>query len=292
MAQDINRATAGYLPPDVAQEIWGKTVEDSAIMQLARRIELPGNGKQIPVITGEPEAAWVGETEEKPVSTHTLESKTITPYKLAVIEPVSEEFARDRRALYEELCRRLPKALATKFDRTVLNFDSMTPVSAPGNDFDQLGNATAITEADMWKALVTADGSVAAADGILNGWVFSPAGKSRLLSAVDNNNRPLYINNPAEYGIPTLLGAPVYVSKALSNSSPKAIAVAGDWSNAVYGTVEGIKIKTSTEASLNTTNGTLNLFQSNMIAVLAEIEVGFRVADINQFVYLDQKCGL
>jgi HK97 family phage major capsid protein len=56
------------LPVDVSREIMQKTQEESAIMQLARQIALPGRGVAINVITGDPEAAWVGETASKPVS--------------------------------------------------------------------------------------------------------------------------------------------------------------------------------------------------------------------------------
>ena len=57
------------LPSDVSKEIIQKAQEQSAVMQLARQIVLPGNGLTIPVITGDPEAEWVTETGVKPVKT-------------------------------------------------------------------------------------------------------------------------------------------------------------------------------------------------------------------------------
>src|SRR5690606_41795837 len=65
-----------------------------------------------------PTADWVDETDEKPVSRPTFGSKSITPYKLAVIVPFSDEFRRDANALYNECVRRLPGVLAKKFDRS------------------------------------------------------------------------------------------------------------------------------------------------------------------------------
>ena len=61
MAIDMNRTTIA-LPGQVSGEIWQKTQESSAVMGLARRIALPGLGVTIPVITGDPEAAWVTST--------------------------------------------------------------------------------------------------------------------------------------------------------------------------------------------------------------------------------------
>ncbi|MBQ2031580.1 MAG: phage major capsid protein [Lachnospiraceae bacterium] len=108
------------LPADVSQEILQKTQSASAVMALAQQIPLPGRGLNIPVITSDPTAAWVGETEAKPVSNPSLGTKIMTAYKLAVIMPFSNEFRRDARALYDALVARLPGALAKKFDETVI----------------------------------------------------------------------------------------------------------------------------------------------------------------------------
>ena len=50
------------LPAEVSSEILQKTQEESAVMRLARKVTLPGRGITIPMITGDPEAAWVAET--------------------------------------------------------------------------------------------------------------------------------------------------------------------------------------------------------------------------------------
>jgi len=66
------------------------------------------------------------------------------------------------------------------------------------------------------------------------------------------------------------------------------VLFAGDWQNAaVYGTVEGVQISISDQATLNDGGTPLNLWQRNMFAVRAEIEVGFRVRDVNAFVSIN-----
>ncbi|MBQ9620414.1 MAG: phage major capsid protein, partial [Atopobiaceae bacterium] len=147
---DINRGTTGLtLTPEQSNEILAKAVEQSAVMRLAERVSLPGAGLSIPVITGEPVADFVAETAEKPVSNATFSTKTMTPYKIAVIEMFSMEFRRDFRRLYDELVRRLPAALSTKFDATVFHG------STPGTGFDVLTNATAVDIAtDPYAGLV------------------------------------------------------------------------------------------------------------------------------------------
>lgn len=54
----------------------------------------------------------------------------------------------------------------------------------------------------------------------------------------------------------------------------------------MWGSVEGVQIAISDQATLTDGATTINLFQRNMFAVRAEIEVGFRVRDIAQFVKL------
>lgn len=268
------------LPVAISNEIMAKTQEASAIMRLARRISLPGRGAAINVITSDPTAAWVGETEAKPVSNPGLETKIMRAYKLAVIMPISKEFRRDADALYEELVRRLPNALGAKFDATVFGNGAK-----PGNDFDNFASVTKQSLAsDVYQGLVAADTDVSLHGGVVNGYAISPQMRGILLGAVDQDKRPLFVNNTAEGAIPMILGAKTLVTKgAFVSGSPAVVGVAGDWSQAMYGTVEGVQIDISDEATLKLADDSvLYLWQNNMFAVRAEIEVGFR-ADTSLF---------
>ncbi len=278
--QATNR-TNFELPMDVSREILQKTQEASAIQRLARRVNLPGNGLIIPMITGDPTADWVTETGMKPVSNPSFDRKLMQAHKLAVIVPFSDEFRRDRKALYDQCIRRLPLALAAKFDETVL----FGPASTLAN-FD---NFSAVTQQALdtsgktaYDGLVAADIDISEQGGIVDGYVFSPQGRGILLSAVDANKRPLFINSVADDAIPRVLGAPTYFVRSAykAGGTNDIVGFAGDWSHAMWGTVEGVKIDISTEATLtytdeNSQTVTINLFQQNMFAVRAEIEVGF-----------------
>ena len=281
------------LPTEVSSEILAKTLESSAIMRLARRITLPGRGLTIPVITSDPTAAWVAETAEKPVSNPSLTTKLMTPYKIAVIVPFSKEFLRDMRMLYDELVRRLPYALGLTFDKTVIG-----ATNAPGDNFDTFAACTAqsliaTSDASLYDGLVAAVTDVAEHNGSLNGWAVSPTAVGLLLGAVDSTGRPLFIDSAADGAVPKLLGAPTYSSKGLtkagtagSDGTPAIIGVGGDWTQAMFGTVEGVQVDVSDQATVTVGSGTsqeaINLWQRNMVAVRAEIEVGFR-ADTSVF---------
>ena len=278
------------LPAEISAEILKKATEESAVMRLARKIDLPGRGVTIPVITSLPEANWVVETGIKPVSNPGLSQKNMTPYTLAVIVPFSNQFRRDAAKLYDELVRALPAALGKKFDATVFNG------TAPGTGFDVLTNCTAQSINDnsnqgAYLTLVKADTAIAAAGYDVNGYALSPQARGVLLEACDTTKRPIFINTIAEGGIPRLLGQPAYYSRGIYGAGNAAsgtsgqsdyvaakddvLGFAGDWANALYGVVEGVNISISDQASLTIGTEVVNLWERNMFAVRAEIEVGF-----------------
>lgn len=289
---DLNRTSAGVadlLPAEISREIWATAVEDSVIMRAARRINLPGSGLTIPIITGDAVADWVDETDEKPVSRATIGSKSITPYKLAVIEPISNEFRRDLPALYAELARRLPNALARKFDATVLHG------TAPGSNFDTLASATAVAVdgTDTLGDLATALTTVGAAGGDLSHWLISPQAEGTIMTAKDGAGNYAFLRDARTEGgaIGSIFGRDVLKSAAVysnpTDPDPDVIGFAGDFANsAVWGSVEGIQVAISDQATLNDNGTPLYLWQRNMFAIRAEIEVGFVVRDDSHFVKL------
>lgn len=287
--QAINRSYF-ELPPEVSREILQRAQESSAIMRLARKVDLPGDGRAFPVITGDPTATWVTETGTKPVDFPTFDKKLMQAHKLAVIVPFSDEFRRDRRALYDACINRLPNALGKEFDETVFfgpksgslaNFTNFTAVTAQALD---ASNKTA------YDGLVAADIDISEQGGTIDGYVFSPQGRGILLGTQDTSKRPIFINSVSDDAIPRILGAPTYFAKSAYKAGaaaagsdpavPDIVGFAGDWTHAMWGTVEGVKIDISTESTLTYTDSnnqtvTINLFQQNMFAVRAEIEVGF-----------------
>lgn len=280
------------LPAEVSQEIMQKMQEQSVIMRLARKVALPGRGLSIPVITGDPEAAWVAETGAKPVSNPSLSTKMMQAYKLAVIVPFSDEFRRDAAALYDAIVERLPGALALKFDQTVIG-----AVQAPGENFDTFAAATAqsILASQNYSAydgLVAAYADIAEHGGALNAFALSPTAEGILLGATDSTGRPLFINSAADGAIPRILGAEVGSSRGVYKAgaapvgtgagTPAIVGIAGDWTQAMFGTVEGVQIRFADQTGLTIGTSQVNLWEHNMFAVRAEIEVGFR-ADVSCF---------
>lgn len=298
---DLSTKTDGVvLPKDVSSEIIAKAQEASAVMGLASPISLPGPGLTIPVITGDPEASWVGETEAAPVSKSTLSSKTMKSYKLSLIELFSKEFARDLPALYDELVARLPAAMGKKLDETV--FCGATP----GTGFDVLSDVSQtvkITEAAAGKtydAFLDADELVSAADGEVSAYVLSPKGRTAVLKCKDANSRPYFLGSPMD-GASTMsiLDKPVRITNRVhkagaaesaqgkGDGSPEQLGIAGDWAGARYGIVDSVTVTPSTEATVVDADGNvISLYQRQMMAMMVSFEVGFIVRDKSQFVRL------
>lgn len=289
---DLNRTSTNVgalLPREISQEIWSTAVEESVVMRASRQINLPGSGLTIPLITGDAEAGWVAETDEKPVSDATVGNKSMTPYKLAVIETFSEEFRRDLPALYAELARRLPSALGRKFDQTVLHG------TAPGSNFDVLSGSTAVAvdTTDTVGDLVTALSTVGAAGGDLSHWLLSPQAEATVMTAKDAAGNFVLLRDvtTSTGAVGSIFGREALKSRAVysnpTDPTADTIGFAGDFArSAIFGTVEGIKVKVSDTATVNKGGTQLNLWQRNMFAILAEVEVGFIVRDGAHFVKL------
>ena len=287
---DTNRTTIS-LPAEVSDQILQKTQENSAVMRLAQQIPLPGRGAVIPVITSDPEAGWVSETAEKPVSNPGLSTKQMQAYQLAVIVPFSRQFRRDADALYNALVNRLPLALAKLFDKTVIG-----AVEKPGENFDNFAACTSQALVPgagetIYGNLVKAYLDIASAGGGMDGIAISPVGMGLLLGAVTSSGTPIF-NNAAEAAINRILGARTIESRGIYKSgaaagassagSPALVGIAGDWTQAMWGTVGGVDVSISEESTLTIGTQQINLWQRNMFAVRAEIEIGFR-ADTNCF---------
>lgn len=286
---DINRTTSGVaaLPPDVSQEIWQKIQSASVVMGLARRVQLSGAGVLWHEILADSEPAFVGETERKPVSNPTIGSKTLKAHKIAVVQTYSDEFRRDLPGLFNALIARLPGTLARTFDMAALH-----GVGAPVSDFDTLDSATAVSIKNTTAGTVDAYAgflNALAAVPSLNAWALSAQGRVTALSNRDTAGGAILNPNVLTNGsIGSILGAPVFSSENAyyNGTGPSVLGIAGDWTKAVWGQVEGVSIDIS-DNPVYASNGTLVTagWQDNMIGVRAEIHVGF-IADDTQFVRL------
>lgn len=293
---DISRHSENVIfDKEVSNEIISKAIEDSAFMQLMPQIQIAGNGKKYQTIVGDPVPQWVSETNAKPVGKFDFGKKEVMPYKMALIVPFSNEFRRDKAALYAECITRLPKLFGRKFDSTILS------TTAPGENFDVLGSATKMsilpdTGVTVYDRFVAIDGAIGANNGVMSGIALGTKGRSIVLGAKDQTGQPLFTAGVHSGQINDILGAEVSVKKGIyiagtAGSTADVVGVAGDYENAAWGAVEAIQGTISEEATLYYKNESnedvvLPLWQNNMFAVRFEIELACLIRDLNTFVLL------
>ena len=294
-AIDLNRATAGvYLTPEQSDEIWTETLKQSAVTQLATKVALPGRGTAYDTLTDTGAAAWVGETEEMAVDRPVIGNKIMKPFKLAKIIPVSNEFVRDKAALWNTIRSRASQAIAQAIDETFLTGVIGLPSQS---NVDSLSDATAVSLGKgTYKDFANIATTVWKNDGDFNGVALSPHGLAQFVAATDANGRPLLSAIPGSADLGSFFGARVIKSPwghaaAVAADSgknqvakPEMFGVAGDWTQAIYGTVEGLKMKVSDQATINDNGTAINLWQRDMIGFLVEAEIGFVVKDKTKFV--------
>ena len=298
-ALDVSRLTNGViLTPEMSSEIWTDSIKQSALTQLATRVNLPGKGVKWQTLNAPNAAEWVGETAEKPVVDPSFGSKTMIPYKLAQIITVSEEFTRDAANLWNAVQAQASEAIAQAIDKTFL----AGTIPLPGADgVDTLADAQTVSVKNgKYVDFVKIATTVLDNNGDLNGIAITNKGLSKFLSAVDENGRPLMVPGVGSTELGSAFGARMIKSPwgykdavAASGSgasavqaAPEVLGVAGDWTQAYYGTVQGIRIKMTDTATVKKGATTINLWQRNMIAFLVETEVGFIVCDKSKFVVI------
>lgn len=299
MAVPIVRPGFGtdLMPRELSEEIFSVAAKTSVIQQLCRSTPLPSTGKAIPVVTGKPAAGWVSEAGRKPVSDATIGTQTMDPKKLAVIVPFSKEYLRDSKIDLLAMLRPLiAEAFAVAFDAAAIKGTS-TPFPQflyQTTNTVEIGTASAAT-GGVYKDFVNTLGTVAdEGKGYrITGFVADDTAETTILGAVNSQGSPLFNANPVTDGsIGSILGRPLYYNASIATpivtGTPNTGGVrvlAGDFRQAVFGISEDISYDISTQASIVLADGTtrLDLWQNNLVGLLAEAEYGFLVNDVQAF---------
>jgi HK97 family phage major capsid protein len=294
---------SGFIQPTIAAPIFERARRMSVVQQLARQVPLGFNGSKIPVVTGRPTAGWVGEGGQKPATSGAMTLVSIDPKKLTAIIVVSAEVVRANPGGYMDTLRpNLAEAFAVAFDRAALHDEGPDGTGGAGpfaTFIDQTSKTTTIGSGttihndfvDVLNTLVT-DTDASGRRYRLTGWALDDLVEPTILDAVDQNNRPLYLDLPTDASAAVVGGArpgrllnrPSFMGEGVADDSGAIVGYGGDWSQAAWGVVGGINYRVSTEAPV-TVNGTLiSAFEHNLVAILAEAEYGWVVADPEAFV--------
>jgi HK97 family phage major capsid protein len=300
---------SGFLPSHLAQPIFERAARQSVVQRLVRQIPLGINGESIPYVTGRPSAAWVDEGALKPASAGSLGLKTMVPKKIAAILIVSAEVVRANPGNYITTMREsLAESFAVSFDRAALHDEGPDGTAGAGPFATYVDQATKVQEiggtavssggihTDFTEAMkdIVVDTDASGRRYQLTGWALDSVLEPVLWGAIDVNGRPLYVDLPtdadsASLNAPAgrLLGRPSFMGEGVSTINQTAVVgYGGDWTQAAWGVVGGISFDVSTEASVTINGSLVSLWQNNLVAIRAEAEYGFLVADADAFTKL------
>nr|DAY08047.1 MAG TPA: Major capsid protein [Caudoviricetes sp.] len=290
----------GFIKPELAGPIFDEAAKGSAAMSLIRKVPLGASGQAFPIVTSKPTANWTAEGAQKHTTEAGLGLVKMEPKKLTAIAVASQEVIRANPGGYSETLQALlADAFARAFDLAVFHnkggdgngtspFEttlaattkSVTLGAATGaNTYDDLVKAMSLNLQGTPKKQVT-------------GFAFDTGFEIDLLSAKDTAGRPLFAEAAYTGAVPALrsgsvLGRTTYMHENVGLD--KTVGFAGDWAKAAWGTVGGITMDISTEATVTIGGQLVSLYENNLVAVRAEAEYGFALADKDAFIKITRK---
>lgn len=290
----------GFIKPELAGPIFDEAAKGSAAMSLMKKVPLGASGQAFPIVTGKPTANWTAEGAKKHTTEASLGLVTMQPKKLTAIAVASQEVIRANPGGYSEtLAGLLAEAFARAFDLAVF-YDKGGDGTGTGPFGTSLWATTksvtlgATAGANVYDDIVKAMGLnlQGTPKKQVNGFAFDTGFEVDLLTTKDTSGRPLFAEASYDGLIPALrsgsiLGRPSYLHENVGLE--KTVGFAGDWTKAAWGTVGGITMDVSTEASVTIGGQLVSLYEQNLVAIRAEAEYGFALADKEAFVKIVRK---
>lgn len=310
-APTVRSDFSGFLPAEIAGPIFERAANMSVVQQLVRQVPLGSEGKSVPYVTARPVAGWVDEGAAKPATQGTMALKHLVPKKLAAIAVVSKEVVRANPGQYvTSLREQLAEAFAKAFDYATLhNLGGGGTGSGPFSTYiDQTtksvelgGNSQAnggvYTDfVDGMDEIIT-DSDASGRRYRVTGFALDSVVETRIRRAVDTTGHPIWSDLPTDQDSDALavpgrmLGRRSFMGEGVADPSFDIVGYAGDWSLAAWGVVGGISYEVSTQAAVTINGSLVSLFENNLVAVLAEAEYGWVVADTDAFIQYRNDSG-
>lgn len=286
---------AGLLPPEYTDEILNKTVEQSAVLRLARRLRnMPAATRIMPVVSALPTAYFVnGARGLKQTTQMTWENVTLTAEELAVIVPIGQNDLDDSSyPIWDQVKPAIETAAGAAIDAAAL-YGTNIPASwtaAFGAHAGVVALATAHSSTvslaactDLYEALMDTGGVLALleADGfIATGHIAHTTLKGYLRGCRDTHGNPIFtpgVNIGSQFATGSLDGAPVLYPLNGSIVAASGLDIAGQWSELVYAIRQDVSWSIANTGVIQDDAGAIvyNLFQQDMVALRMVFRLGF-----------------
>lgn len=286
----INRTDAAALiPEDVSREIIQGTTEQSAVMQLGRRLpDMPRAQRRLPVLSALPTAYFVnGDTGLKQTTEVNWDNKYLDAEELAVIVPIPQAVLDDADYdIWGEVKRLLMEAFGIAFDGAVL-FGTNAPSSWPTDLLaaaTSAGNSVVLGSAgdDLYDDIMGENGTIAKVelDGFMTtGHVAHMSMRGKLRGLRDDNRQLIFNRTVQDAARYELAGEPIVFPRNGAMDGSQALMFTGDFSQLVFAFRQDITYKMLTEAIIQDSAGAIvyNLAQQDMVALRAVMRLAWQV---------------
>ena len=287
---------AALIPEEVTQELLERVYEQSAVMQLGRRLQnMSVAQKRMPVMSSFATAYFVdGDTGLKQTTDIDWANKYIDAEELAVIVPIPENVLDDVSFdVWGEVRPAIEEALALAIDAAVL-YGTNIPASwtvnmgAAGLVAGALAAGHQISNAaytDLYESILGETGAgvdglfmLTEADGYMNtGSIAHMAMKGRLRNIRDADGNPIFKSGDMQSGTTYALdGAPLHFPLHGGISATYWL-ITGMWRHLVFAMRTDVTYKILDQAVLQDATGAIiyNLAQQDMVALRAVMRLGF-----------------
>lgn len=290
----IDRTDAGALiPEEASREIFESAVEQSAVMQLARRLpDMSRKQTRLPVANLLPFAYFVdSDTGMKQTTEATWRNVYINAEELAAIVPVPEAVIDDADYdIWEQIRPSLGEAIGAAFDAAVL-FGTNKPSAWPNGIVAQAtaaGHAVtrgSISVANSGLSGIAADlldeGGVIAKieeDGYMaSGHIAALKLRASLRGAKDASGALIFQQNLQDRARYALDGEPLVFPRNGAFDTTEAELIAGDFNQLVFSVRQDMQFKVLTEAVITDADKNIiyNLPQQDMVALRVTFRAGW-----------------
>lgn len=285
------------IPEEVSNIMLGKATEDSAVLQLFRRIPVAANQVRFPVISALPMAYWVtGDTGYKQTTEMAWTNKFLNIEELATIMPIPENVFDDvQMNVWDNAEPYLREAFARALDAAVI-FGTNAPTSFPaaivpaavaaGNTVN-VATPTASTAGGYFADLDNLLASVEEDGFDVSGFIAARSVRRKLRAARDSQGRKLDVGRVSG-DLNSLDGAPIYYPMrgmwpSGGEAGTNVEMIAGDWSSQfVIAIRQDISMKVLDQSVIqdpSTGNIIYNLPQQDMIALRLKFRAGWQVSN-------------
>lgn len=278
---------AGLIPEAVSREIIQGVAQNSAVLQMGRRLPNMTSATQVMnVLDMLPMAYWVnGDSGYKQTSNQAWDKKKIYAEELAVIIPIPEAVLDDADYdIWGEVRPRIVEAFGRKIDAAVL-FGVEKPTSWRASIFDTATAAGAVvTEtSDIYKDIMGENGVIAKVEesGYLpTGAMAAVKMRAKLRGLRDDTGNPIFKTDMQGATRYALDGVPMEFPMNGAFDATKANMIVGDFSQLTYAIRQDVTYKILDQATIvdpSSKEIIYSLAQQDMIALRAVMRLGWEI---------------